>query len=332
MTTPVEDYTRGSVAAAIRRAGYRQPTMQSTLSRVQRSARVPPVHVPGQSLIGAALVGIAWPMAWFGPARIAEQTFFPLWLGYILTVDGIVERRTGSSLLRRSGWRFVCLFLCSIPLWWVFESLNERLGNWEYVYPRQTGFLARHLSASISFSTVVPALFETAELYRSTALPVRLGRWKRFAPSRSGLIGCAALGVAMLLLTLSFPRQAFPFVWLSLFFAIDPIVEFGGGRSINAQVARGRWDTVVTLCLAGITCGFFWEMWNSLSMPKWIYRVPYVDAPKLFEMPILGYGGYLPFALEVYAAVQLLTCLVPFLPRGYLRFDELAVSVDRPEA
>lgn len=34
---------------------------------------------------------------------------------------------------------------------------------------------------------------------------------------------------------------------------------------------------------------------------KWKYNVPYVGFLKIFEMPILGYFGYLPFALEIYA-------------------------------
>jgi hypothetical protein len=46
-------------------------------------------------------------------------------------------------------------------------------------------------------------------------------------------------------------------------------------------------------------CGFFWEAWNFYSYPKWVYHVPFVSWLKLFEMPLLGYGGYLPFALEV---------------------------------
>jgi len=30
---------------------------------------------------------------------------------------------------------------------------------------------------------------------------------------------------------------------------------------------------------------------------KWVYDIPYVDALRLFEMPILGYAGYLPFGV-----------------------------------
>jgi hypothetical protein len=51
---------------------------------------------------------------------------------------------------------------------------------------------------------------------------------------------------------------------------------------------------------------FFWEMWNYLSFPKWVYHVPWGNWFHIFEMPMLGYGGYLPFALELFALYNLL--------------------------
>ena len=303
--------------------------MLTSTRSTNRTWRLTIARCPRQLILGTLLIAIAWPIAWFGPERVAEYTFFPLWLGYILTVDGLVERRTATSLLRRGRAQFAALFLISIPLWWLYEALNNRLGNWEYVYPRDVGFLQRRIHASIAFSTVVPALFETAELFHSTGLPARLGRWKRLAPSRAGLLGFTLLGLAMIAVTLAFPRQAFPLVWIGLFFIFDPLVNLAGGRGISAQVARGRWDTVVALFFAGLTCGFFWEMWNVWSTPKWVYHIPYVGQPKLFEMPLLGYGGYLPFALEVFAAVQLLNLVVHLIPAGYLGFDQLIDLADR---
>ena len=52
------------------------------------------------------------------------------------------------------------------------------------------------------------------------------------------------------------------------------------------------------LSLGALVCGLFWEMWNFYSAAKWVYTVPYVFRYLLFEMPLLGYGGYLPFGLE----------------------------------
>ena len=39
-------------------------------------------------------------------------------------------------------------------------------------------------------------------------------------------------------------------------------------------------------------------MWNYGSLARWIYDVPYVGRFKFFEMPVLGYAGYLPFGWE----------------------------------
>ncbi len=303
----------------------------STLVQPRLSVRST-IGLPRQLVVGVALIAIAWPLAWAGPAPYSEHTFFPLWLGYILTVDGLVRLRSGTSLLSRSRSRFALLFLFSIPLWWLFELANAFLGNWRYVVPRERGPVEYALLASISFSTVLPAVFATAELYRTVPPFRRPIRWVRVAPSRAGLVGIAAVGLSMVVLALVFPGQAFPLVWIGLFVFLDPINRLTGGRSLAAQAAARRWDTVLVLFAAGITCGFFWEMWNSRSMPMWVYRVPYADGPKLFEMPWLGYGGYLPFALETYASYHLLHTLLFRAPDAYLRFDEAADGERGPES
>lgn len=92
--------------------------------------------VSPQLAIGIILIAITWPLAWFGPAPASWYTFFPLWLGYILTVDGLTFLRSGTSLLARDARRFALLFAFSIPLWWVFEFANQFLQNWHYQLPR----------------------------------------------------------------------------------------------------------------------------------------------------------------------------------------------------
>ena len=56
--------------------------------------------------------------------------------------------------------------------------------------------------------------------------------------------------------------------------------------------------------------GFFWEMWNFYSLPKWYYTIPYVGFWKVFEMPILGYGGYPFFGLVVFSYTTLVFAVV----------------------
>jgi hypothetical protein len=63
-------------------------------------------------------------------------------------------------------------------------------------------------------------------------------------------------------------------------------------------VARGDWRLVISSALAALICGFFWEMWNYYSYARWVYRIPFVHRFQIFEMPLLGYAGYLPFGLQ----------------------------------
>jgi hypothetical protein len=269
---------------------------------------------------GLALLAAAWWANWFGPPPLRHHAFFPLWFGYVLVVDGLVRLRAGESLLTRSPGRWALLFAFSVPLWWVFEWANRFLGNWRYVLPYPYDPVTYALLASLAFSTVMPALFETASLVRTVRPFAGPIRGPVFDPGRAGLVAIAVLGGAMFAASLRWPGVAFPLVWIGLFLLLDPVNRLLGWRSLAAEVARGRWDTVLVLWVAGLVCGFFWEMWNAFAMPKWVYHVPFVGEPKLFEMPLLGYGGYLPFALEVFAAYHLFHGLLFRRPDGYLPF------------
>ena len=291
--------------------------MTTQIGNLDRSRSLPP-----QLIIGLALIAIAWPLAWYGPVSFSRYTFFPLWLGYILTVDGITFVRAGTSLLARNRRRFALLFAFSVPLWWAFEFANDFLQNWQYELTREYAPLTYAAVATIAFSTVMPAVFVTAEMWRTFPVFNREWRWIRISPSRTGLIAISLTGLAMFIASLVFPDVAFPLVWIGLFLFIDVINAFIGGKSITEQVANRRWDTVLVLFAAGLTCGFFWEMWNINSSPKWTYDVPHVGFLKIFEMPILGYGGYLPFALEIYAVYHLLHTIIFRRRDTYLHFDE----------
>jgi hypothetical protein len=63
---------------------------------------------------------------------------------------------------------------------------------------------------------------------------------------------------------------------------------------------------VVALAAGARGCGVFWELWNYVAYPKWVYRIPFFDYLRLFEMPALGYLGYLPFGVELYPLARLL--------------------------
>jgi hypothetical protein len=262
-------------------------------------------RLPSHAWLGLALVAVFWPLNWVLDGLRTQWAFFPLWLGYGLTVDGINVARRGTSLLTRSRWRYAGLFLVSAPAWWVFEAINLRTGNWVYVGREHFSDLEYALLASLSFSTVVPAVLGTAELFAGLGCIRRL-RWRARLPADPPTLGTIfALGVAAFALLMAWPRTFYPFVWLSLVSVLEPLNARLGNRSLTAWTRVSNWRPVAALALGALACGFFWELWNYYSYPKWVYRVPVLGFWHIFEMPLLGYLGYVPFSWELFALVHL---------------------------
>lgn len=275
---------------------------------------------PAHGWLGLALVVIAWPLNWLLPGLRTHLLFFPLWLGYCLTVDALVVARKGSSLFTRSPAAYAGLFLVSILGWWLFELFNLRTQNWHYVGRQFFTDLQYLMLASISFSTVMPAVFGTAELVSTFAWIRRMKRGPVIAPEPRALLAFFAGGWLMLILVLGWPTYSFPLVWISVYLIIEPINVRLKNRSLAQYTVAGDWRPVVALWVGGLICGLFWELWNYYAYPKWIYRIPFIDFLHVFEMPLLGYGGYLPFALELFALYHLAAGLFrPGEPQEYIR-------------
>jgi hypothetical protein len=256
---------------------------------------------------GLALIAIFWYASWNRLGVLGEYSFFPLWLGYILTVDALVAWRKGSSILTRSPREFVALFVLSTPVWWIFEFHNYFLLNWHYLGSHIPSFWEMVIVGTVDFSTVVPAVFETSELVATFSFvqkPVFPEGRKRFSVTPRHLWLLMYVAVFLFAGVLFLPRYFFPFTWIWLFLFVDSLNFLRGRVSLIEQASRGDWRTIGTLAIAGVVCGFFWEMWNIFALPKWYYTVPFFNFARIFEMPLLGYGGYIPFAWELYAMYQ----------------------------
>lgn len=251
-----------------------------------------------------------WIISWGQLRPLSDYYFFPLWLGYILAVDGLVELRSGSSPIQRDHWRVLWWFAISIPLWWIFEGFNEVVGNWRYHNEVRYTTLEQALLSSISFSTVIPAVLTTTELVRSFRIdPFR--RLPRIGATPARLATIHIAGWLMVALTLIWPSLFFPLVWISGVFVLDPVVTWLGGRSLAWHIDRRDWSPLFTIAVGTLICGWFWEMWNVYSMPKWTYDIPYLAYLHVFEMPLPGFGGYIPFGYEVYLFAVLARQLLP---------------------
>ncbi len=253
-----------------------------------------------RALAGLLLIGLCWPVNWMLTDLRTHLLFFPQWLGYVLFVDGLTEVRRGDSLCARSRRGFASLFLLSSPVWWIFELANVRLGNWEYLGREHFSDLEYAVLGSVSFSTVVPAVLATAELVRGSYWVEAFARGPRLRGGPTCSLVLFTAGAAMCLALIAWPRACYPLVWVSGVFLLEPACRWLGRRSLLSDLERGDWRPWVSLWAAGLVCGLFWEMWNANSYPKWVYHIPGVEGPRLFEMPLLGYLGYLPFSLEVF--------------------------------
>ena len=83
---------------------------------------------------GGLLISLAaWGAAWAGlPADTTVQRllFTPLWIGYVITVNALLYRRTGTSLLTHRPRALLAAAAVSALFWWYFEFLNRFVLNW----------------------------------------------------------------------------------------------------------------------------------------------------------------------------------------------------------
>ena len=233
------------------------------------------------------------------------------WTGYILFVDALVWKRRGDSWLSNARAEFGFLAITSVPIWVVFEMYNKySIQNWYYVGLPESLPL-RYFGYVWSFATILPAIFESAELvasFRRQPAPERSPTGDGRQPLSRARWASVAAGIAMLIVPVIYPSPylAAP-IWLGFIFLLDPLNARAGDESIAADLRTGRSDRLINLFAAGVVCGIVWEFWNYWAGTKWIYAVPILPNLRIFEMPLLGYFGFPPFAVEcfvMYVAVR----------------------------
>lgn len=229
------------------------------------------------------------------------------WWSYILLADAVIFAWQGQSLLMNRLPELPKLAVASVTCWLIFELVNFSLGNWQYQgLPRTLSW--RWLGYVISFATVFPGLFQTRDLLAASGLWSRLPGPVR-EPGTARMAPITILGLVMLVLPFLWPCYFFPLIWLAFIFLLEPFCYLGGGKSLWVDWRRGERREIYLLLLAGLICGFFWEFWNFWAKAKWIYTLPYFNAGKIFEMPVLGYLGFPPFAMECAVMYNFLTML-----------------------
>ena len=284
---------------------------------------------PAYGWIGLISLAVAEWLMFRGVEPVA--TFFtPIaWTAYALIADAAVFAIRGHSRLRDAPRQFVKMALLSIPLWLIFEAYNLRLGGWTYVGDLPLSLPVRWAAYGWAFATIWPGIFLTADLIES------FGWWN--APARPIVFSPATqkafvtIGAVLLLVPVIVPRSIgvflFGAVWVGFIFLLDPINFRLGLPSFEADLASGRLGRFFSFLVSGFVCGLLWEFWNFWAAAKWNYIFPIMQKEKMFEMPVLGYLGFLPFALECfvmyYFAARLLGWEKPLATREYSQAERL---------
>ena len=267
-------------------------------------------HWPWWGWVGLVLVAVGWVLAWNRFPWFADwqwTTFTPLWFGYILVINAWTWWREGQCLLVNQRRYFLLLFPLSALFWWYFEFLNRFVQNWFYLGVDGFSPWRYGLHATIAFSTVLPAVMSTQEWMRSIwrlpdlALPVAVSR---ITIRRLALALLITSSIALTLLGI-FPSLLFPFLWFAPLLLLLGLQGLGGEPDLLTEFRVRGWQVIYLPALAALQCGIFWELWNYYSAAKWIYAVPFVHRFQIFEMPVVGFTGYLPFGVECLAIALL---------------------------
>jgi hypothetical protein len=287
-------------------------------------------YFPWWGWLGIVSGCIAWILAWTRfPwfAALQPHTFTPLWLSLILVINALCYRQYGHCLMIDKPGFFLILFPLSALFWWFFEYLNRFVQNWYYIGAK-FGPWEYFWYATLPFSTVLPAVLSVQYwMARFGWIQTRFDKIYPIKISHPKLLASATLIISGLgLITLGvLPNYLFALLWISPLFIVVSLQALLEEPHVLAGISRGNWQAVISAALAALFCGLFWETWNFYSLAKWKYSVPFVHRFLIFEMPILGYAGYLPFGLECLAVGKLLEGLPAFT-----RTASVSAQTDHP--
>lgn len=284
------------------------------------------IRLPFYFYFGLGLIALMEACLVLGLKMITTWATPVLWSGLIMVCDAMMYARTGQSILRTGA--IIPLAIISICGWWMFEWFNIFLSNWHY-YNLTEQLSLRYLGYFWSFATITPGVLLVYGVLNSfitkvSGPPIKVSKRLLAFMFLLGLLFIAVplVPVSMYYVNRAADRDLFvflhwvantyyaeftaAFVWTGFVLLLEPFNYSIGNPSILRAMTRRDYRPLLLLALAGAVCGALWEFWNYWAHTKWRYTVPILGHIKIFEMPVLGYLGFIPFAWELYAIVSLL--------------------------
>lgn len=205
----------------------------------------------------------------------------------------------------------VAIGVASVSGWLIFEYLNFFV--LEYWYYPKGGLLKDDVFCTYAIfasSALLPLCFEWYSLFNS--FPRFVNKYKhgpKISLSKSFQVILIILAYIALFLMSFYPTYLCPVIWISPLIIITVGLDLLDIWTPFTPIKKGNWTPVLFMALTYLVEGFLLEGQNYLSaghangMPEteypgyWMYNVPFVNRFHVFEMPVVGFYGYLPFGI-----------------------------------
>jgi len=266
--------------------------------------------------VGAIALGSCLFLLWTkskGPVLFLHWSDFPLFWGLVLVIDGwVYVRNGGKSMVSHRPQELAGIGVSSAMGWMLFEYLNFFVDdNWFYPFGNQIDRETFLFYAIIISTGLLPLSFVFYDLFNTITVLKR-----RFTEGPKLILGEKLKSVLLVLSVLSlfgaglFPDALFFVLWLSPALVIGLVLDKIGVWTPLRSIGKGNWRPTLVFALTYLAAGLCLECENYFSAARvngtptfseqpafWQYNLPYVNRFHLFEMPLLGFLGYLPFGL-----------------------------------
>lgn len=274
------------------------------------------------------------------PAWFIHWSDVPLFWGAVLMLDGWVYTRTGGkSLVAKIPQELIGIGVASMTGWMIFEFLNFFVNdNWYYPHGNILDREVFLLYAFIISSGLLPLAFEFYLVFMSfPKLAKRFSKGKKIVFSQGIKNILLVLALGSMFASGLFPNTLFFTLWVSPPVILAIVLNKIGVWTPLDPIAKGNWSPALLSALTYFVAGFLLEGQNYLSAihdgqealftadpAYWQYSLPYVNVGHIFEMPFLGFFGYLPFGIYCWlwwiACATLLNIPAKFLKENPLNF------------
>jgi hypothetical protein len=286
---------------------------------VQANVEVKKVKFPVWFWAGLIIWLLSLIFLWSKPSGVVWIYKFAdilAWWGFTFMIDGYVYVRSGGrSLVSIRHRELVGIAFASMFGWMFFEYLNFFVNdNWYYPQGHQLP-PAEFLCFSILASTAVfPISFEFYSLFNTfKSFKLKYSKGPKIIIPQWIKYTMFVLCLLIMFVISFYPNILFFTVWICPLVLLALLLDNLKIWSPFNPVKDGNWSPLLLIALSWVFAGLCVECWNYFSADHstgaiitentlyWAYSIPFVNVFHLFEMPLLGYMGYLPYG--IYAGI-----------------------------